>query len=80
MCVVTPCDTKDFVTDEFRKEGNRNLEKVEAGVRRFCTAVSAGQRGEAGLFLQPSVLTAYIDRVICNIFIFEGWEQGRASV
>lgn len=29
-------------TVKFRKEGGRNLEKVEAGVRRFCIAVPAG--------------------------------------
>lgn len=43
------------VTDEFRKEGNRNLEKVEAGIRRFCIAVSAEQNGEAEIFLCPPV-------------------------
>lgn len=54
-CVVTPCGTKDFVTDEFRKEGNRNPEKVEAGIRRFCIVVSARQNGEAEIFLCPPV-------------------------
>lgn len=34
-------------TVKFRKEGNRNLEKAQAGVRRFCT----GHSREAEMFL-----------------------------
>lgn len=43
-------------------------------------AISAGQSGEAEMFLQPAVLTTYIEQVTCSIFVFEGWEQGRANV
>lgn len=40
-----------FCTVKVRKEGSENLEKVEAGVRRFCIALPAGQGVEAEMFL-----------------------------